>query len=62
VLIDRNDLPGWLCPSPLSPSWEEWIHRSGHLQLWQATPVRRLVNQVRNQGPELIEECGLEME
>jgi len=62
VLIDRNDLPGWLCPSPLSPSWEKWIHRSGQLQPWQATPVRRLVNQVRNQGPELIEACDLEME
>lgn len=62
VLIDRNELTEWLCPKPLSPSWEAWIHRSRQPQNWQATTVRRLVNQVSNQGPDLIEPCGRETE
>lgn len=62
VLIDRDDLTDWLCPKPLSPSWEAWIHGKCQLRRWQATPVRRLVNLASNQGPQLIEPCELELE
>jgi putative SOS response-associated peptidase YedK len=62
VLIDRDDLTDWLCPKPLSPSWEAWIHGKCQLRRWQATPVRRLVNLASNQGPGLIEPCEMELE
>lgn len=62
VLIDRDDLQEWLCPTSLSPSWDVWIDAKRQIQRWQATPVRRLVNLAINQGPGLIEPCELEME
>jgi putative SOS response-associated peptidase YedK len=62
VLIDRDDLQEWLCPTSLSPSWDVWIDAKRQIQRWQATPVRRLVNLAINQGPGLIEPCEVEME
>jgi putative SOS response-associated peptidase YedK len=62
LLIHRSSLSEWLHPAPLSPSWEQWIGQSRQRQEWQMTPVRRLVNQVSNQGPDLIEPFDEESE
>jgi putative SOS response-associated peptidase YedK len=55
VLIAEQDLDEWLSPEPLSPEELGRMIRPAPIEVLEAFRVSTLVNDAREEGPELVE-------